>query len=215
MRYLKLARNFSSLSNGFMITTPIYYATACKSTSSLYIESSVTLNHLILAPHLGHLYSSVIADTINRFQKLTNLHHTHVFSTGTDEHGIKVLEAATKQNIPVGAYCDGISNEYRNLFQASNVEFSDFIRTTEERHKEGVGHLWRVLRSQGDIYKDKYSGWYCVPDETFVMESQLKIENGQKLSIESGHPVEWTEEENYMFKLSEYQDEVRYWAKAE
>lgn len=172
-------------------------------------------NHFHPAPHLGHLYSSVIADTINRFQKLTSVVGPNIFSTGTDEHGIKVLRAASKQGIPVSKYCDEISDKYQKLFQASGVDFTDYVRTTEERHKKAVSSIWDLLKSQNAIYKDKYAGWYCVQDETFLTESQLKTVNGEKCSIESGHPVEWTEEENYMFKLSEYQDDVTYWAKQE
>lgn len=161
------------------------------------------------------MYSSVIADTINRFQNLTTAVSPNIFSTGTDEHGIKVLRAASNKNVPVSTYCDDISNEYKKLFLASGVDFTDFVRTTEGRHKEAVSSIWSLLKSQNAIYKDKYSGWYCVQDETFLTESQLKTVNGEKFSIESGHPVEWTEEENYMFKLSEYQDDVAYWAKHE
>jgi methionyl-tRNA synthetase len=164
---------------------------------------------------LGHLYSSVIADTVNRFQKLTSTISANIFSTGTDEHGIKVLQAASAKNIPVSTYCDNISDEYKKLFQASGVEFTNYVRTTEDRHKQAVWKMWNVLKDQNAIYKDKYSGWYCVSDETFLTESQLKLVGDQKVSIESGHPVEWTEEENYMFKLSDYQDDVVYWAKQE
>ncbi|CRL06004.1 CLUMA_CG019081, isoform A [Clunio marinus] len=165
------------------------------------------------APHLGHLYSSVIADTINRFEKLTSTNNLNIFSTGTDEHGMKVLQAASKKGIPIDEYCKNISEDYKKLFQASQVEFTDFIRTTEERHKQAVWKFWNVLSSQNAIYKDTYSGWYCVQDETFLTESQLELKNSVKVSLESGHPVEWTEEENYMFKLSDYQDDVIYWAK--
>jgi methionyl-tRNA synthetase len=215
MNLLNFARRFSSKSSGYLITTPIYYANACKLTSPLAIFIDRTQNHPSTAPHLGHLYSSVIADTVNRFQKLTSNLTTNIFSTGTDEHGIKVLQAASSRNVPVSAYCDNISNDYKKLFEASGVEFSDYVRTTEDRHKSAVWELWNVLKDQNAIYKDTYSGWYCVSDETFLTESQLKLVSDQKVSIESGHPVEWTEEENYMFKLSEYQDDVTYWAKQE
>lgn len=215
MKFLNLSRRFSSKVNRFMITTPIYYANAGEQHFEDLAESKISANHLILAPHLGHLYSSVIADTINRFQLLTSCPNTNIFSTGTDEHGIKVLQAAQSRNAPVSTYCDNISDDYKNLFKASGVNFTDFIRTTESRHKDAVWKMWSVLKSQNAIYKDKYSGWYCVPDETFLTESQLTIVNGEKVSLESGHKVEWTEEENYMFKLSDYQDDVIYWAKQE
>lgn len=115
----------------------------------------------------------------------------------------------------MSTYCDNISEDYKKLFQASGINFTDFIRTTEDRHKQAVWKIWDVLHSQGAIYKDNYSGFYCVQDEMFLTESQLKVVDGEKLSIESGHPVEWTVEENYMFKLSNYQDDVIYWAKHE
>lgn len=152
---------------------------------------------------------------MNRFQKLTTHHNGNIFSTGTDEHGIKVLQAASNRNIPVSTYCDDISNEYKKLFEATGVDFSDYIRTTEGRHKQAVWKMWNVLVGQNAIYKDSYSGWYCVPDETFLTESQLTVVNGEKVSLESGHPVEWSEEENYMFRLSDYQDDVIHWAKQE
>lgn len=209
------ARKFSSKSGGYLITTPIYYANACELIPVVIILIDLTLNHLLLAPHLGHLYSSVIADAVNRFQKLTTNLSQNIFSTGTDEHGIKVLQAASNRNVSVSTYCDNISDGYKKLFEASGVEFTDYIRTTEERHKHAVWKMWTVLKDQNAIYKDTYSGWYCISDETFLTESQLKLVGDQKVSAESGHPVEWTEEENYMFKLSEYQDDVIYWAKQE
>lgn len=126
-----------------------------------------------------------------------------------------MLQAATARNVPVSSYCDSVTQKYFELFKASRVDFTDYIRTTEERHKKAVWAIWQVLMANGAIYKDKYSGWYCVQDETFLTETQLNIVDGKRCSAESGHPVEWTEEDNYMFKLSKYQDEVIYWAKHE
>lgn len=157
----------------------------------------------------------MIADATFRYQKLTQFNDVSIFSTGTDEHGLKVLQAATSRNVPVSTYCDTVSQKYLELFRASKVDFTDYIRTTEERHKKAVRQIWNVLKSKNSIYKDKYSGWYCVQDETFLAETQLNVVDGKRFSAESGHPVEWTEEENYMFKLSDYQDDVIYWAKHE
>ncbi|KAG5671711.1 hypothetical protein PVAND_001891 [Polypedilum vanderplanki] len=187
-------RKFSNLSNGFFITTPIYYVNA--------------------SPHLGHLYTSLIADTINRFEKLTATHSDYIFSTGTDEHGEKVLRAAKQNNSSVTEYCKNISEKYKSLFRKCDIEFTDYVRTTEDRHSKAVTSFWSTLVNNKAIYKADYSGWYCVPDETFLTESQLITDNsGKKFSLESGHPVEWTSEENYMFKLSKYQDEIIYWAR--
>jgi methionyl-tRNA synthetase len=126
-----------------------------------------------------------------------------------------VLQAAASRNSEVSSYCDNVSKSYLELFKASKVDFTDFIRTTEDRHKDSVWKMWQELKSKNAIYKDNYSGWYCVQDETFLTDSQLNVVDGKRFSIESGHPVEWTEEENYMFKLSDYQKEVIYWAKHE
>lgn len=175
----------------FFVTTPIFYVNA--------------------APHIGHLYSSVIADAIFRFEKLLGNHTKYIFTTGTDEHGSKIQQAAKAKNASIREYCDGIANEYKSLFQNFNIEYTDLIRTTESRHRKAVEQFWLKLYDNGTIYKAKYSGWYCTPDETFLTESQLKEENGTKFSIESGHPVEWCEEENYMFPLSKYHDEVIRW----
>lgn len=217
MRFLSIVRSITTKSHGFVITTPIYYANAGNPSWPLN-RPNFGANHSsvrISAPHLGHLYSSVIADTINRYQKISAVHNVNIFSTGTDEHGIKVLQAASKRGVPVAQYCDEISSEYKKLFDASGVDYTDFIRTTEGRHKDAVWKFWELLKSQNAIYKDSYAGWYCVQDETFLANTQLKLHQGERFSAESGHPVEWTEEENYMFKLSEYQDEVLYWAKHE
>jgi len=172
---------------------------------------------LFLAPHLGHLYSSLIADTISRFEHLTSFHRNNIFSTGTDEHGMKVLQSAEKNNASIENYCKSISNQYKGLFKESGIEYTNFIRTTDDQHKIAVTALWNKLKSQNAIYKDKYSGYYCLQDETFLSDSQLSTDpvTGKKTSIESGHPVEWSEEENYMFKLTDYQEDVIYWAKHE
>lgn len=181
------------------------------------------------APHIGHLYSSVIADAIFRFEKLLGNHTTYNFSTGTDEHGSKIQQAAQKNNTSTQQYCDLISKEYKILFDDFRVGYTDIIRTSEKRHRDAVETFWvkittdtffinelrfffkMKLYSSGTIYKANYSGWYCVPDETFLTDSQLKEENGNKYSIESGHPVEWSEEENYLFQLSKYRDELIRW----
>ncbi|XP_065226667.1 methionine--tRNA ligase, mitochondrial-like [Planococcus citri] len=182
------------------VTTPIFYVNA--------------------APHIGHLYSAVIADAYHRFEALRNPDKTAIFSTGTDEHGIKVQQAAgSKDPISIKKYCDTISTKYKELFDSSGVNYTHYIRTTDSDHKTAVQTFWKELQSKGFIYKDHYSGWYCVPDEMFLTENQLvtKVENGReiKLSEVSGHPVEWNEEENYMFKLSKVKSDVLYWLKDE
>ncbi|XP_069969329.1 methionine--tRNA ligase, mitochondrial isoform X2 [Bactrocera oleae] len=183
------------VSHDFYATTPIFYVNA--------------------APHIGHLYSAVISDAMCRYQHLKQPEQSVHLCTGTDEHGTKIQQAAATQDLPVKQYCDDISARYRHLFRMAGITNTDFIRTTEERHKQAVSHFWRTLHTRGHIYSAAYSGWYCVSDETFLTDTQLRLDSaaGARFSLESGHPVEWTEETNYMFRLSALQDEVLYWVK--
>ncbi|XP_053670317.1 methionine--tRNA ligase, mitochondrial [Anopheles nili] len=192
-----LLRQFSTQVQHSFVTTPIFYVNA--------------------APHIGHLYSSVIADTIHRFHRLTLgslVQGDCLLSTGTDEHGLKIQQAAVKHLTSTEDYCNAISSKYRKMFDRFHIDYTRFIRTTDMDHRYAVEAFWRSLVASDSIYSASYAGWYCVPDETFLTDSQLKEnEQGEKFSLESGHPVEWTEEENYMFRLSRYQDDVRHWVK--
>ncbi|XP_063629725.1 methionine--tRNA ligase, mitochondrial [Cydia splendana] len=194
-------RLFSSVvqKRPFFVSTPIFYVNA--------------------APHLGHLYSAVVADAIQRFEKLTDPNCNVLFSTGTDEHGTKIQQAASKVGQAPAEYCSTISEEYRRLFAEYNVEHTDFVRTTEDRHKKAVAHFWKELVEGGHIYKAVYSGWYSVSDESFVPEAHTRevVQNGRKVkvSVESGHEVEWTEEPNYMFRLSAFREHLQRWLKTD
>ncbi|VVC96021.1 unnamed protein product [Leptidea sinapis] len=183
----------------FYITTPIFYVNA--------------------APHLGHLYTAVLADAIQRFEKITNSDINVTFSTGTDEHGTKIQQAAAKANLSLPDYCTTISQEYKYMFKEYHIEYTDFIRTTEERHLKAVQHFWRRLVKDDYIYKAKYSGWYSVNDEAFVPESHTKEENTHdgkvRVSVESGHKLEWTEETNYMFRLSAFKTQLQQWLRTD
>ncbi|KAG8228170.1 hypothetical protein J437_LFUL014405 [Ladona fulva] len=218
----------------YYISTPIFYVNAFK---------TIDIHHdLENTPHIGHLYSAVIADSINRFKFLTGVENS-IFSTGTDEHGLKVEIAAKKglaNNVnlkssfqqhrqankdklsttskPTLEYCTKVSSEFHALFKKCNVNFSDFIRTTDPRHLSTVNKLWKRLQKNGHIYEGFYSGWYCVSDEAFLKQSQLKELKGDEgktvmVSAESGHPAEWTEEKNYMFRMSSFKDDLLYWLK--
>ncbi|XP_055905566.1 methionine--tRNA ligase, mitochondrial [Eupeodes corollae] len=193
-KFLQL-HNFSTrASDSIYVTTPIFYVNA--------------------SPHIGHLYSAVIADAIVRYKSLRNPQITTHFCTGTDEHGTKIQQAAATHNVNVAKYCDDISQSYRKVFHESGIQYTDFIRTSEDRHKKAVAHFWNELKSRGHIHSSQYNGWYCVSDETFLTDSQLKTNpDGSKCSLESGHPVEWTEETNYMFSLAKIQEDVLYWVK--
>ena len=174
------------MNKNYYITTPIYYPSA--------------------KPHMGHAYTSIIADFFARFKRMDG-YDVH-FLTGTDEHGLKIQRAAEKKNINPLEFCNEISQTFRNLSVTLNLSNSDFIRTTEERHKKTVQHLWSELEKNGDIYLSKYSGWYSVSDEAFYNDDELIEKDGVKLSFSSGSAVEWIEEESYFFRLSNWQDKL-------
>ncbi|WP_435114688.1 methionine--tRNA ligase [Candidatus Pelagibacter bacterium nBUS_36] len=171
------------MSKKFYITTPIYYPSA--------------------KPHMGHAYSSIIADFFARFKKIDG-YEVH-FLTGTDEHGLKIQRSAEKQNIEPLEFCNQISKTFHDLSKTLNLTNTDFIRTTEERHKLSVQHLWNELEKNDDIYLSKYSGWYSVSDEAFYSEDEIEDIEGKKRSISSKSSVEWIEEESYFFRLSKWE----------
>ena len=174
------------MNKNFYITTPIYYPSA--------------------KPHMGHAYSSIIADFFARFKRIDgfNVH----FLTGTDEHGLKIQRSAEKKNIEPLLFCDEISETFRNLSSKLNLTNTDFIRTTEDRHKKSVQHLWSELEKSGDIYLSKYSGWYSVSDEAYYNEDEIEEIDGEKIAKSSKSKVEWIEEESFFFKLSKWQNSL-------
>ncbi|GBP89326.1 Methionine--tRNA ligase, mitochondrial [Eumeta japonica] len=188
---------------------------------TIFIEQSGHLltNNTLCSPHIGHLYTAIVADAIQRFESLTKDDCNIIFSTGTDEHGIKIQQAATQANLPLPEYCTQVSNEYQKMFRDFNVNYTEFVRTTEDKHKKAVHAFWNKLKSKDYIYKSRYSGWYSINDETFVPESHVKdeIRNGEKIKVssESGHIVEWTEETNYMFRLSAFKIHLRNWLRTD
>ena len=171
------------MSKNFYITTPIYYPSA--------------------KPHMGHAYSSIIADFFARFKRIDGFEVS--FLTGTDEHGLKIQRAAEKKNVEVLDFCNEISKTFRDLSKTLNLTNTDFIRTTEERHKKSVQHLWKKLKDNNEIYLSKYSGWYSVSDEAFYNNDEIEEINGEKKAISSKSSVEWVDEESYFFKLSKWE----------
>ena len=170
----------------FYITTPVYYPSG--------------------APHMGHAYSSIVADVIARFKRLEG--KNVFFLTGTDEHGLKIQREAEKNKKDVNLFCDEISTKFKDLAKTLNLSINDFIRTTEKRHHASVKAIWNKLLESGDIYLSKYAGWYSVSDEAYYTENEIKTENGKKISISSGSTVDWFEEESYFFKLSAWQKKL-------
>ncbi|MDC1497050.1 methionine--tRNA ligase, partial [Pelagibacteraceae bacterium] len=127
------------------------------------------------------------------------------FLTGTDEHGLKIQRSAEKENVDPKQFCDQISETFRNLSKTLNLTNTDFIRTTEDRHKKTVQYLWNELLKNDDIYLSKYSGWYSVSDEAFYTEDEIEEIDDNKRSISSKSSVEWIEEESYFFRLSKWE----------
>ena len=164
----------------FYITTPIYYPS----------------DNL----HIGHSYCSTAADTMARFKKQTG--YDVFFLTGTDEHGQKIERKAKEAGVTPKEYVDHIVAGIKDLWKLMDIDYSDFIRTTDERHVKSVQKIFRKLYDQGDIYKSEYEGWYCTPCESFWTELQLK----DGCCPDCGRPVEKTREESYFFRLSKYQD---------
>ena len=152
---------------------------------------------------MGHAYSSIIADFFARFKKIDGFNV--YFLTGTDEHGLKIQRSAEKLNKDPKSFCDEISKTFEDLTKTLNLSNTDFIRTTEDRHKVSVQNLWNILEKNNQIFLSKYSGWYSVSDEAFYNEDEVEEKDGLKVAKSSGSAVEWVEEESFFFKLSEWE----------
>ncbi|TRY81301.1 hypothetical protein DNTS_012132 [Danionella cerebrum] len=181
----------------YYITTPIFYVNA--------------------APHIGHVYSAVIADCLHRYKLLRG--YNSRFATGTDEHGLKIQQAADSAGKDPQIFCSEVSERYQHAFQRCSISYTDYIRTTEKRHRKVVEHFWKVLQSKGLIYKDYYEGWYSTPDESFLTPNQVSDSRDSegsliKVSTESGHKVEWMKEDNYIFRLSDFRSELLLWLRS-
>lgn len=156
------------------------------------------------AIHIGHAYEYIAADTIARFKRLDN--HDVFFATGTDEHGLKMLQAANRLGITPKELADDNAKSFRDTQLALGSTFDRFIRTTDPDHYAASQAIWRRLEEAGDIYLDSYSGWYSVRDEAFYTEDETEVVDGVRLSKETRTEVTWTEEESYFFRLSKYQE---------
>ena len=167
----------------YYITTPIYYPSA--------------------KPHMGHAYSSIIADFFARFKRIDG-YQVH-FLTGTDEHGLKIQRAAENRGVDTLKFCEEISKTFKDLSKTLNLSNTDFIRTTENRHKQSVQYLWNELIKNDDIYLSKYSGWYSVSDEAFYNDDEIEDIDNKKVATSSKSPVEWVDEESYFFRLSKWE----------
>lgn len=157
-------------------------------------------------PHIGHAYEAIAADVIARHRKAEG--YDVRLQTGTDEHGLKMAQKARDLGITPEALATEMSGYFREMCDALNIQYDVFIRTTEPRHYSAAQELWRRMEASGDLYLDRYEGWYSIRDEAYYDESELVAgEGGEKLSPQ-GTPVEWTIEESWFFRLSKYQDRL-------
>ncbi len=157
-------------------------------------------------PHIGHAYEAIAADAIARFQRLSG--RDVRFQTGTDEHGLKMVQTARDKGVDVRDLCDEMSGHFIAMCDTLNISYDRFIRTTEPAHHAACQALWQAIDASGDLELGRYEGWYSVRDEAYYDEKELcDDEDGGKLSPQ-GTPVAWTVEENWRFKLSNYQDRL-------
>ena len=156
-------------------------------------------------PHIGHAYEVIATDAIARFMRLDG--YDVFFLTGTDEHGLKIQQTATREKLTPRELLDRNVPRFRAMVERLNCSNDDYIRTTEERHFRSSQAIWERMAKAGDIYLDKYSGWYSVRDEAYYDEKETRVENGIRLGP-NGTPVEWVEEESYFFRLSAYQNKL-------
>jgi methionyl-tRNA synthetase len=157
-------------------------------------------------PHIGHAYEALATDALARFKRLDG--YDVFFLTGTDEHGLKIQQTATKRGLDARSFVDEMTPLFRNMVDALNCSHDAFIRTTEERHKEVVTELWQRMERAGDIYLGKYAGWYSVRDEAYYGEEETEEREGRRFATKTGTPVDWVEEESYFFRLSAYQEKL-------
>lgn len=166
--------------------------------NKFYITKSI--DYGTQKPHFGNTYEAIMADAIARYKR--QMGFDVIFSVGTDEHGQKVETYAKEQGITPQAYVDKVSDDVKKVWESMNISYDKFIRTTDEHHKKAVQNIFKKLYDQGDIYKDEYEGWYCLPDESFFTETQ--VVDGK--CPECGRPVQRVKEEAYRLRTSKYQD---------
>ena len=176
----------------YYITTPIYYPSADF--------------------HIGHCYTTIVADAIARYKRLSG--YDVFFQTGTDEHGQKIENKAKEAGVTPKEYVDKMATDIQTLWKKLDISHDYFVRTTDENHVKAVQMIFEKLVEQGDIYLGEYEGWYSVSDEEFFTETQLaevyKDENGKVIGgvAPSGHEVELVKEESYFFRMSKYADRL-------
>jgi methionyl-tRNA synthetase len=157
-------------------------------------------------PHIGHAYEAIATDALARFQRLDG--KDVFFLTGTDEHGLKMIQTAQSEGLSTSELADRNAGRFKDMDLRLNVSFDRFIRTTEEQHHRSSQEIWRRMAANGDIYLDNYSGWYSVRDEAYYAEDETSVGEDNVRRGPQGTPVEWVEENSYFFRLSAYQDKL-------
>ncbi|KAI0782592.1 tRNA synthetases class I (M)-domain-containing protein [Abortiporus biennis] len=172
----------------YYVTTPIFYPNS--------------------VPHIGHLYTVVVGDIFARHAKLVNRERPVYFVNGTDEHGLKIQKAAKDKGLEPLVFCDQLNVFFRDLVEKANANVTTFARTSEAKHYDSVQHLWKKMEEKGLIYKGKHEGWYSISDECFYTSAQVtEVKTDSDtiyIATETGNRVEWSEEENYKFRLSAF-----------
>jgi methionyl-tRNA synthetase len=172
--------------------------------NSFYITTAISYPNG--APHIGHAYEAIATDALARFQRLDG--KDVFFLTGTDEHGLKMIQTAQKENMTPAELAARNAAQFREMDERLNISFDRFIRTSEEQHHRSVQEIWKRMAANDDIYIDTYAGWYSVRDEAYYAEDETVVGEDDVRRGPQGTPVEWVEEKSYFFKLSAYQDRL-------
>ncbi len=172
--------------------------------NSFYITTAIAYPNGV--PHIGHAYEAIATDALARFQRLDG--KDVFFLTGTDEHGLKMVQTAEAEKLPTLEVATRNAARFKEMDERLNVSFDRFIRTTEEQHHRSSQEIWKRMAASGDIYLDSYAGWYSVRDEAYYAEDETIVGEDNVRRGPQGTPVEWVEEKSYFFKLSAYQDRL-------
>jgi methionyl-tRNA synthetase len=172
--------------------------------TSFYITTAIAYPNGV--PHIGHAYEAIATDALARFQRLDG--KDVFFLTGTDEHGLKMMQTAQLENLPTLEVATRNAARFKEMDECLNVEFSRFIRTTEPEHHKASQAIWQGMADNGDIYLDSYAGWYSVRDEAYYAEDETVVGDDGVRCGPQGTPVEWVEEKSYFFRLSAYQEKL-------
>jgi methionyl-tRNA synthetase len=179
-------------------------ANAASERKSFYITTAIAYPNGV--PHIGHAYEAIATDALARFQRLDG--KDVFFLTGTDEHGLKMVQTAELEKLPTMEVATRNAQRFKDMDERLNVSFDRFIRTTEEQHHRSSQEIWKRMAGNGDIYLDSYAGWYSVRDEAYYAEDETALGEDNVRRGPQGSPVEWVEEKSYFFKLSSYQDKL-------